>query len=148
MSEIEHIIVNMKEIVYHETLPYDLTLRLVMGDASRTFALRGNRLLSPQSELNQIKTAAEMLAPEQPEQQKGSHYSRAHREHRLIEHAREALAVPETETEENVRLLLGRASLTLGSLANGETVETSDIMFTEIVIKSMHDLASSRRDRS
>jgi hypothetical protein len=138
----------MPETVYHETVPYDLSLRVVLGNAVSALGRQVSGAELSEGDAEALLAGAAMLSPTQPEVDRSSYYTQARREYRLLERAREALDVPDSEEEKNVRLLLGRASFTLEGIASGEVEPESDVTFTNTVLESVRQVAASRRARS
>lgn len=125
----------MAEVVRHETVPYYLGLRLVMGEGSRAIASKLFETGRP-LEQERMQFVAGYLTPE----------DNAEHTRPIRTVARAALGVPVQEPNATVDALLARAAITLEELPESAPIGASDLEFADMVVSSLRYFAATQRD--
>jgi hypothetical protein len=135
------------EHVQRETVPSYLAMRLEMGHAARALVVSSFRGTLTEVERSSLGEAAKFLSPDKSSEANSGSGATQLTMGRLLLDTWEAMGVPEHGWD-NVPRLLGRATLTLEELSQGEVPSGSDMEFTETFVQSMRDYAASQRTRA
>jgi hypothetical protein len=134
-----------KEIVYYETIPYDVQLRFAMSGASRVIARYNAGAARSELDKRELDIAINFLQGAKEVEPSAQIFQSQHGT-RLIADAFEALDIPSQADTQDVQLLLSRTAATLEQFASGsDHVAREDLFFADTVIGSMRELAAIRR---